>query len=107
MSCRERKIKAEPPAFLKKIGDCEVFKGMIAKFTACATGSPDPDVEWFRDGNKLYPSDRIKMEKEGTGLLRLTIVKVEPEADKGKYCCRIFNPHGEASCEAQLVYDSK
>lgn len=41
-----RKQKVEPPSFLKKIGDIEVFRGMSAKFTACATGSPEPDVEW-------------------------------------------------------------
>lgn len=45
LNYRERKPKAEPPAFLKKIGDCEVFKGMTAKFTACATGYPEPEVK--------------------------------------------------------------
>lgn len=42
-----RKQKVEPPSFLKKIGDIEVFRGMSAKFTACATGTPEPDVEWY------------------------------------------------------------
>lgn len=43
---RSRREKAEPPSFLKKIGDVEVFRGLSAKFTACATGTPEPDVEW-------------------------------------------------------------
>lgn len=97
----------EPPSFLKKIGDCEVYKGMTAKFTACATGYPEPDVEWYRGEDKLYPSERIRMEKEGTGLLRLSILGVDPDVDIGKYRCRIFNPYGEDSCEASIVYDSK
>lgn len=39
------------------------------------------------------------------GLLRLTIHNVTP-ADVGKYTCRIYNPHGEDACDAELVYDS-
>ncbi|XP_038208121.1 obscurin isoform X4 [Zerene cesonia] len=100
-----RREKAEAPSFLKKIGDVEVFRGLSAKFTACATGSPDPDVEWFRNGDKLFPCERIRMDKESTGLLRLSISGVEP-ADVGTYRCRIYNPHGEADCTAQLTYDT-
>ncbi|PNF42105.1 Obscurin [Cryptotermes secundus] len=101
----EKKQKIEPPEFLKKIGDCEVYQGMTAKFTACASGYPEPEFEWFHDGQKIYPSDRIRMEREGSGLLRLSIEGVDP-SDVGKYKLRIFNPHGETSCEADLSYDS-
>jgi hypothetical protein len=44
------------------------------------------------------------LQAEGSGLLRL-IIKDTDEADIGTYRCRIFNPHGEASCEAELRYD--
>ncbi|CAH0694872.1 unnamed protein product [Spodoptera exigua] len=100
-----RKQKVEPPEFLKKIGDIEVFRGMSAKFTACATGTPEPDVEWYRNDERLFPCERIRMDKETTGLLRLTIGGVDP-TDVGTYRCRIYNPHGEASCSAQLTYDT-
>nr|CAD7572364.1 unnamed protein product [Timema californicum] len=100
----ENTQKVEPPEFLKRIGDCEVYKSMTAKFTACASGYPEPEFEWYRGDEKLYPSDRIRMEKEGSGLLRLSIANVDP-SDVGRYRLRIFNPHGEASCEADLNYD--
>ncbi|GLG93475.1 Obscurin [Gryllus bimaculatus] len=100
-----RSQRVEPPSFLKSIGDCEVYKGMTGKFTACASGIPEPEFEWFRNDEKLFPSDRVRMEREGSGLLRLTIANVNP-ADIGRYKLRIFNPHGEASCEADLNYDS-
>ncbi|XP_037298736.1 obscurin isoform X2 [Manduca sexta] len=100
-----RKQKVEPPSFLKKIGDLEVFRGMSAKFTACATGTPEPDVEWFHNDVKLFPCERIRMDKESTGLLRLTISGVDV-SDTGAYRCRIYNPHGEDSCTAQLTYDT-
>ncbi|XP_011159691.1 obscurin isoform X3 [Solenopsis invicta] len=96
--------KVEPPTFLKRIGDCEIYRGMPAKFTACVTGNPEPDFEWYRNGDRLWPTDRIKMDQEGS-LLRLTIFNVD-ELDAGKYELKISNPHGEDSCCAEMVYES-
>ena len=72
----EKKEKEQLPHFLKKIGDCEVYEGTTAKFTACASGFPEPDYHWFRNGQRLFANDRIRMEREGSGLLRLTIRNV-------------------------------
>lgn len=55
---------------MKKIGDCEIYAGMTAKFTACASGVPEPEYEWFLDNIRLHPNDRLEMEKEGSGLVR-------------------------------------
>ncbi|KAG7311046.1 hypothetical protein JYU34_003903 [Plutella xylostella] len=100
-----KRQKMEPPYFLKKIGDTEVYRGMSAKFTACAAGSPEPDVEWYRNGDRMFPCERIRMDKESTGLLRLTISQVEP-TDVGTYTCRIYNDHGHAQCSSELTYDT-
>ncbi|XP_055374379.1 obscurin isoform X3 [Condylostylus longicornis] len=101
----DKSAKFEAPSFLKKIGDCEVYEGMVAKFTACATGVPEPEVEWFKNGQKLFPSEKIKMDIEPNGLLRLTVHNVD-QSDVGKYSCRIFNPYGDDSCQAELFYDT-
>ena len=60
----------------------------------------------FRNDERLFPCERIRMDKETTGLLRLTISGVDP-TDVGTYRCRIYNPHGEATCSAQVTYDSE
>ncbi|XP_076666422.1 obscurin isoform X4 [Andrena cerasifolii] len=96
--------RVEPPSFLKRIGDCEVYRGMPAKFTACVTGNPEPDFEWYRNGDRLWQTDRIRMDQEGS-LLRLTIANID-ELDAGKYELKIVNPHGEDSCVADLIYES-
>lgn len=92
--------------FLKRIGDTELYPGMTAKFTACASGHPEPEVEWFREGLKLFPTDRIHMETDRAGLLRLTIAGVS-DADLGKYSCRIHNDYGNDMCDAMLTFDGK
>ncbi|XP_043948228.1 obscurin isoform X2 [Drosophila biarmipes] len=101
----KKHTRSEPPVFLKKIGDCDIYEGMIAKFTACATGYPEPEVEWFKNDQKLFPSDRFLIDVEPNGLLRLTIKNVT-EYDVGRYSCRIFNPYGDDICHAELFYDS-
>ncbi|KAJ8919920.1 hypothetical protein NQ315_006449 [Exocentrus adspersus] len=96
--------KIEPPVFLKRIGDTELFKSMTAKFTACASGIPEPNVEWFHNDQKLFPSTRIRMDKDTAGLLRLAISGVD-EDDLGKYSCKISNEHGSDICHAYLKFD--
>ncbi|XP_056629538.1 obscurin isoform X9 [Diorhabda sublineata] len=103
-----KEIKApkrmEPPVFLKRIGDTELFKSMTAKFTACASGIPEPVVEWFHNDKKIFPSTRIKMDKDTAGLLRLTISGVDVD-DLGKYSCKISNEYGSDICHASLKFD--
>lgn len=104
--CSKKHARSEPPIFLKKIGDCDIYPGMDAKFTAMATGYPRPEVEWFKNGQKLFPTDKIHIETESNGLMRLCIKNAD-EADVGRYTCRVFNPHGDEQCEAELLFDSK
>lgn len=68
------------------------------------TGYPEPEHEWYKDGEKLTIGPRLKFEKEGAGLLRLIIPKVTPE-DAGNYRLRIFNKLGEAACEGKLTVE--
>lgn len=63
----DRNPKAQAPSFLKKIGDTEVYEGMKARFTACATGWPEPDAEWFLNGDRIYSNDRTLIEAEPNG----------------------------------------
>lgn len=97
--------KSEAPTFLKKIGDIEVTFGMSAKFTACATGFPEPEAEWFKNGQKLFPTDKISFDCEPNGIMRLNIRNVD-DTDVGRYSCRIFNPLGYDTCYGELFYDA-
>ncbi|XP_054088791.1 obscurin [Zeugodacus cucurbitae] len=101
----KKHIRSEPPTFLKKLGDCEIYPGMTAKFTACTAGSPEPEVEWFKNDQKIFPSDKIIMDHEPNGLLRLTIKNAD-HSDVGRYTCHIFNPYGDDNCHAHLIYDN-
>ena len=96
--------RSNAPEFLKKIGDELVFRGMSARFTALVTGDPEPEFEFFFNGSPIVSTDRIHMQRERSGLIRLSMVYVE-ETDIGTYGLRCWNEHGEAYCEAKLLYD--
>jgi len=98
------KGRNDAPEFLKKIGDEMVFRGMAARFTALVTGTPEPEFEFFFNNKPMFPTDRIHIVQERTGLIRLSMAYVE-ESDIGVYRLRVWNKHGEATCEARLVYD--
>merc|ERR1719244_2576194 len=98
------KGRNDAPEFLKKIGDELVFRGMAARFTALVTGTPEPEFEFFFNNKPMFPTDRIHIVQERTGLIRLSMAYVE-ESDIGVYRLRVWNKHGEATCEAKLVYD--
>merc|ERR1719443_1064837 len=72
----------DAPEFLKKIGDEMVFRGMAARFTALVTGVPEPEFEFFFNNKPLFPTDRIHIVQERTGLIRLSMAYVE-ESDIG------------------------
>ena len=124
----ERK-KSDAPEFLKKIGDelvfryrpmchmctmCPLFpmscvpflvlRGMSARFTALVNGNPEPEFEFSFNGVPLFPTDRIHITRERSGLIRLSMAFVE-ESDIGTYSLRVWNEHGETSCSAKLLYD--
>ena len=98
------KGKNDAPEFLKKIGDELVFRGMAARFTALVTGTPEPEFEFFFNNRPLFETDRIHISQERTGLIRLSMAYVE-ESDIGTYKLRVWNKHGECTCEARLIYD--
>jgi len=42
----DTEARGESASFFKKLSDCEVREGKTAKFTACVTGSPKPEIKW-------------------------------------------------------------
>ena len=88
------KGRSDAPEFLKKIGDELVFRGMSARFTALVTGFPEPEYEFSLNGKVIFPTDKIHMTRERSGLIRLSMAFVE-ESDIGIYGLRVWNEHGE------------
>lgn len=69
-------------------------------------GEPLPDVKWYKDGELLLPSDRVKIETYPDGTARLYIDKCHP-GDEGIYRILAENPSGTANMKANVTVKSK
>ncbi|XP_055610566.1 obscurin isoform X4 [Uranotaenia lowii] len=94
-----------PAYFMKKPVDMTVLEGMKAKFTACVDGFPLPTVEWIRDGHRLVPSEKYKIESDINGLARLIIDDIQEE-DLGRYTCKIYNNLAEVLAHVNLNFEA-
>lgn len=64
------------------------------KLEAQVVAFPNPQVQWFKDGRPLYPSQNTYFTNEPNGLIGMTIDKLKPE-DAGTYSLVVSNEIGE------------
>ncbi|KAG8183020.1 hypothetical protein JTE90_017107 [Oedothorax gibbosus] len=93
--------EGEPAMFLKKLKDTTVLNGMSAKLTACICGTPKPEVKWFKDGAQLTADNRVTLEADPNGVIRL-IIRGAQKSDSGTYRVSIANKFGSDTCTATL-----
>uniref|UniRef100_A0A8C2U458 Ig-like domain-containing protein n=1 Tax=Coturnix japonica TaxID=93934 RepID=A0A8C2U458_COTJA len=103
----EFQVAEAPPTFLRLISDYSTFVGASACFQCLVTGSPQPSVQWYKDG-KLLEGDRYYMREEEGGSHSLTIENLmQSMQDEGKYTCTASNMYGEAMCSAHLCVQQR
>lgn len=61
-------------------------------------------VKWFKNGQEVLPSNKIRMEKLGPDQFRLVIPSALKE-DSGLYSIEIENDVGKAKCEAKQTVE--
>lgn len=82
-----------------------VFESLSTSYFVDATGIPRPTATWYKDGQVLTSSDRVKISDEGE-TYRLELLDLVMD-DAGVYKCKISNRLGEKSQEAKLELTSE
>ncbi|KAI4787824.1 hypothetical protein KUCAC02_036227 [Chaenocephalus aceratus] len=91
------------PVFLQPISSCSVPHGEVARFHACVSGTPRPEISWFHNGSPVLPTKNVVFHfDEATHTAMLLIVDAFPE-HAGAYTCSAANTAGEVSCTATLT----
>ncbi|XP_066202476.1 striated muscle preferentially expressed protein kinase isoform X1 [Saccopteryx leptura] len=85
---------AGAPVFLRPLKDAAVFVGCDVRLRVVVSGTPQPSLSWFRDGQLLPPP------APEPSCLWLRSCGAQ---DAGKYSCRAQNERGQACCEAVLT----
>lgn len=73
-----------PPGFIRQLKNKHVFTHLPTIFDCLVVGYPPPDVEWFKDGKKIVPNDRIKIQSCAGGSHALLITDTNHD-DAGEY----------------------
>ncbi|UJR34155.1 hypothetical protein I4U23_021562, partial [Adineta vaga] len=87
-------VKKLETTFLDHLRNLNVQEGETAKFQ-CRLSKLSSNVQWFKDGIRILPSDRIVYSIKGDHL-SLTIHNAQIE-DEGNYRCMIDNQHTDAT----------
>ncbi|KAM7105008.1 striated muscle preferentially expressed protein kinase isoform 2-T2 [Molossus nigricans] len=85
---------AGAPVFLRPLKDAAVFVGCDVRLRVVVSGTPQPSLSWFRDGQLLPPP------APEPSCLWLRNCGAQ---DAGKYSCKAQNERGQACCEALVT----
>ena len=76
--------------------------GQSITFNCSYNGNPTPEIEWFKDGQRIMASSRVR-------LLPKTFLYIGgiERTDKGIYQCLVRNSHHSAQASAYLNLGGK
>ncbi|XP_041913572.1 obscurin isoform X1 [Alosa sapidissima] len=92
------------PHFDLLLGDCTTKLGQTVKLSCKVTGSPRPEVTWYKDGQAVEVDEQHMVSESNTGSCCLVLTGVSME-DSGQYMCYATSCMGNASTLAKIVVD--
>uniref|UniRef100_A0A3Q3MFR0 Ig-like domain-containing protein n=1 Tax=Mastacembelus armatus TaxID=205130 RepID=A0A3Q3MFR0_9TELE len=96
-------MATQAPTFTQPLQSIVALEGSAAMFEAQVSGSPVPEVSWFRDGQVLsadaLPGVQISF-SDGRAVLRIPAVTA---THSGRYSIRATNGAGQATSTAELL----
>ncbi|CAI2304070.1 unnamed protein product [Caenorhabditis sp. 36 PRJEB53466] len=96
------KIDGEAPDFLQPVKPAVVTVGETAVLEGKISGKPKPNVKWYKNGEELKPSVRVKIENLEDGTQRLTLTNTEL-SDMDEYRCEASNEFGDVWSDVTLT----
>ncbi|CAL1540886.1 unnamed protein product, partial [Lymnaea stagnalis] len=91
----------EAPKFTENLSPVTVNEGEGFVLSCSVTGKPDPNVEWYQNGQLLKSDDVISISfRRGVAKLEIAESVVE---DEGDYVCKATNTAGVASTKANVT----
>lgn len=96
-----KKPTGTAPQFTQPLESVEVSEGTAVKLACTVKGTPQPTIEWFKDGEPLKTSKRVKDDFDGE-VASLSFTETDLD-DEGDYKCVAQNELGSSSCTAELL----
>lgn len=93
--------KGSAPEFTFPLQSVEVSEGTKVKLSCTLKGTPQPTIQWLKDGEPLETNKGVTADFDGE-LASLSFSAAELD-DEGDYKCIAQNELGAASCSAELL----
>ena len=93
------------PEFTSGLRKCHAQQGKNAKFECEVSGTPAPDVQWFKGTRELFESKKYEIYNEGDKQI-LVVHDVFGE-DQDEYSCKASNNGGSRTSRAELEISCK
>ncbi|VDN04253.1 unnamed protein product [Thelazia callipaeda] len=97
----EVKDEGEEPFFTKGLVDKWLERGDKLTLKCVVTGSPKPEIKWYRNGILLRKSDKISIENSEDGVCMLVIEDCAM-SDEGVYRCDAENSKGKTRTQSTV-----
>lgn len=81
---KSQKPSSDVPRLALKLSDVRVMEGQPLRLECKVEGNPLPELVWYKDGEKIIPSERIQLEQDPDGKARLIIPKCTLDDDGEK-----------------------
>lgn len=94
---------SQKPTFVEPITSCTVRHGEVARFHACVSGTPKPEISWFHELQPMQPSSNVVFHFDETSNTATLIIVDAFSEHAGCYTCRAASAAGEAACTATLT----
>lgn len=94
-----------PPMFIKAIKEYFNLQTSDLILETQVNGLPNPEIQWYRDEEKITFNDKCMLNREPNGVYQLRIHKPLPN-DCGMYECRAKNSHGQAKIKHEVKFSS-
>ncbi|XP_023315509.1 uncharacterized protein LOC106652366 isoform X1 [Trichogramma pretiosum] len=93
-----------PPQFTMRLRDRRVQTSYPVRLTCQVYGSPEPEVIWLKNGQRISPTPIHSIYKDESHFHTLEIARSSSD-DSGTYSACAKNSSGSVSCHCELVVD--
>lgn len=91
------------PEFTTKLKSKTVPLDSTVKLTCSVSGVPEPDIQWYKNGEKIYSSLNC-CTSNNSGLVSLEIAVASHDSE-GQYICEASNSEGIVSCSSKITIE--
>ncbi|XP_070200689.1 twitchin-like isoform X4 [Littorina saxatilis] len=97
----EQRSEEESPKFTEQLSPVDVNEGEKLVLEVSFSGKPDPNIEWFQNGQLLQSDDIVMIKTRGSSS-RL-MVEETVQDDEGEYVCKATNTAGVATTKTNVT----